>query len=300
MAASTSHNGRRVLVTGANGQLGKAIHAEAIGLDGVSFIYTDYDQLDITQKDSIAAAINTFKPELIVNCAAYTAVDKAEDEKELAFHLNAYAPGLLAELCKEHDIELIHISTDYVFDGASNQPYTETDKVNPLSVYGQSKLKGEELVLTAGNAMVIRTSWLYSAFGNNFLKTMIRYGSERSELRVVFDQTGTPTLANDLAKVLLQIVRFPHRYFIPGIYHYSNQGVCSWYDFAYEIVSTLNLKAKVIPITTNEYPTKAKRPQYSVLNKQKISNLLGADIPHWRKSLLECLEQVQKSSSNNP
>lgn len=281
----------RVLITGANGQLGTALKRESQGFDGINLFYTDIDETDIRSKESVAFAIDKYSPNVVVNCAAYTAVDKAEDEHEKAFALNAFAPANLAEQCKLKNVKLIHISTDYVFDGTGNLPYIETDKVNPLSVYGLSKLKGEELSMAFGNTMVIRTSWLYSSYGNNFMKTMLKYGNERPELRVVFDQTGTPTLANDLAGVILRITQEPDKLFIPEVFHYSNQGVCSWFDFAYEIIKQAGLSTKVIPITTKEYPTKAIRPQYSVLNKQKICKLLGIEIPHWRQSLIKCLKE---------
>jgi dTDP-4-dehydrorhamnose reductase len=281
----------RVLITGANGQLGTAIKKEAQDFKTLNLFYTDIEETDICSKESIAAAIEKYSPNMVVNCAAYTAVDRAEDEREKAYALNAQAPANLAEQCMSKNIKLIHISTDYVFDGKGNTPYIETDKVNPLSVYGQSKLKGEQLATAFGNTMVIRTSWLYSAYGNNFMKTMLKYGNERPELRVVFDQTGTPTLANDLAIAILQIAQKPHKLFVPEIFHFSNQGVCSWFDFAYEIIKQAGLSTRIVPITTKEYPTKAIRPQYSVLNKQKITNLLGMEIPHWRQSLIKCLAE---------
>jgi dTDP-4-dehydrorhamnose reductase len=283
----------KVLVTGANGQLGKAIKKESVAFSNIQLTYTDLDDFDITSEASINNGISRFKPDIIVNCAAYTAVDKAEDEPEKAFLINAEAPKLLAKHCKQNGISIIHISTDYVFDGKGNTPYTEIDKVNPLSAYGQSKLKGEENLQDYVNAMIIRTSWLYSAYGNNFLKTIIKYGKERPELRVVFDQTGTPTLANDLALAILKIASNPDKYFEKGIFHFSNQGVCSWYDFAVEIAKLAKFKAKITPITTQEYPTKATRPQYSVLNKNKISNLLNIEIPYWRDSLCKCFDELQ-------
>lgn len=281
----------RVLITGANGQLGTAIRKESQNFESLNFYYTDIEETDISSKESVGSAFEKYSPNIVVNCAAYTAVDRAEDEREKAYTLNAQAPANLAEQCKTKNIKLIHISTDYVFDGKGNTPYMETDKVNPLSVYGQSKLKGEELAMAYGNTMVIRTSWLYSAYGNNFMKTILKYGNERPELRVVFDQTGTPTLANDLAIAILQIVQKTDKLFVPEIFHFSNQGVCSWYDFAYEIITQAGFSTKIVPITTNEYPTKAIRPQYSVLNKQKITNLLEMEIPHWRQSLVKCLQE---------
>ncbi len=281
----------KILVTGANGQLGTAIKKESSTFPDLTIFYTDIEETDICSKESVQLALKKYAPNVVVNCAAYTAVDKAEDEEDKAFALNADAPANLAEQCKLMGVKLIHISTDYVFDGKSNVPYVETDKVNPQSVYGKSKLEGELRSMALGNTMVIRTSWLYSAYGNNFMKTMLKYGKERPELRVVFDQTGTPTLANDLAYAILRIAESPERLFIPEIFHFSNQGVCSWYDFAYEIIKQAELTTKITPITTSDYPTKAIRPQYSVLNKQKITNLLEMEIPHWRQSLVKCLQE---------
>lgn len=281
----------KILVTGANGQLGTAIKKESSTFPDLTIFYTDIEETDICSKESVQLALKKYAPNVVVNCAAYTAVDKAEDEEDKAFALNADAPANLAEQCKLMGVKLIHISTDYVFDGKSNVPYVETDRVNPQSVYGKSKLEGEQRSMALGNTMVIRTSWLYSAYGNNFMKTMLKYGKERPELRVVFDQTGTPTLANDLAYAILRIAESPERLFIPEIFHFSNQGVCSWYDFAYEIIKQAELTTKITPITTSDYPTKAIRPQYSVLNKQKITNLLEMEIPHWRQSLVKCLQE---------
>lgn len=281
----------KILVTGANGQLGTAIKKESSIFPDLAIFYTDIEETDICSKESVQLALKKYAPNFVVNCAAYTAVDKAEDEEDKAFALNADAPANLAEQCKLMGVKLIHISTDYVFDGKSNVPYVETDRVNPQSVYGKSKLEGEQRSMALGNTMVIRTSWLYSSYGNNFMKTMLKYGKERPELRVVFDQTGTPTLANDLAYAILRIAESPERLFIPEIFHFSNQGVCSWYDFAYEIIKQAGLTPKITPITTSDYPTKAIRPQYSVLNKQKITNLLEMEIPHWRQSLVKCLQE---------
>ena len=281
----------KILVTGANGQLGTAIKKESSTFPDLTIFYTDIEETDICSKESVQLALKKYAPNVVVNCAAYTAVDKAEDEEDKAFALNADAPANLAEQCKLMGVKLIHISTDYVFDGKSNVPYVETDRVNPQSVYGKSKLEGEQRSMALGNTMVIRTSWLYSSYGNNFMKTMLKYGKERPELRVVFDQTGTPTLANDLAYAILRIAESPERLFIPEIFHFSNQGVCSWYDFAYEIIKQAGLTPKITPITTSDYPTKAIRPQYSVLNKQKITNLLEMEIPHWRQSLVKCLQE---------
>ncbi len=283
----------KVLITGANGQLGSAIINEVINFTGFELIKTDFNDLDITNSLLVANALQNLKPDFVVNCAAYTTVDKAEEEADKALLINAEAVDILAKQCRNLGIGLIHISTDYVFDGTGNTPYTESDKVNPLSVYGKSKLKGEELALSAGNTMIIRTSWLYSAYGSNFMKTIIKHAKTKPELRVVFDQTGTPTLANDLAITILTILSSPKKYFKPEVFHFSNHGVCSWYDFAYEIVNLSGLTTRVTPITTAEYPTRAIRPQYSVLSKQKICNLLNIDIPYWRNSLAQCIKNIK-------
>ncbi len=272
------------LVTGSNGQLGNALRR----LLGSRAVYVDRDELDITD----AAAVNTFtgngKFEAIINCAAYTAVDKAESEEALAAKINVDGPANLAAT----GIPLIHISTDYVFDGTSCRPYTEADRANPQSAYGRTKLAGERAVLEkASAAVIIRTAWLYSEDGNNFVKTMRRLGAEKPELRVVFDQIGTPTYAADLAATIVEVL--PRLY--PGVkevYHFSNEGVCSWYDFACEIMELSGLRCKVVPIESKDYPSPAARPLYSVLNKAKIKRDFGLTINHWKESLHKCLQNL--------
>lgn len=289
MATST----KNILVTGANGQLGTEIRYLHNQYPHFNFIFTDFQELDITNAESVEKALDALKPAFLVNCAAYTAVDKAEQEETQANLLNAIAPKILADACKKYGAKLIHVSTDYVFDGKANTPYNEDSTVNPQSVYGKTKLAGEHHVLESGVGMVIRTSWLYSAYGNNFVKTILKHGAVKPELGVVFDQTGTPTWAHDLAKAILQIVDSGTENFKPEIFHYSNEGVCSWFDFAHEIVSLSNLNSKVKPIETKDYPTLATRPQYSVMNKQKIRNLYNVETPYWLESLIECLKQLR-------
>lgn len=285
---------KTILVTGSNGQLGSEIKHLQNGYPLVNFVFTDYQELDITNAISLQNTLLELQPQFIINCAAYTAVDKAEQEETQANLLNAIAPKNLADACKKYGAKLIHVSTDYVFDGKANTPYNESSTVNPQSTYGKTKLNGEENVLESGIGMVIRTSWLYSAYGNNFVKTILKHGAVKPELNVVFDQTGTPTWAHDLAKAILQIVDKGTENFKPEIFHYSNEGVCSWFDFAHEIASLSNLKCKVKPIETKDYPTAAIRPQYSVMNKQKIRNLYNVETPYWRDSLIECLKQLRQ------
>lgn len=288
------NNSIKVLVTGSKGQLGSEIRAISKDFSTLSFTFTDVDELDITDPASVNTFIKALKPNFIVNCAAYTAVDKAEQDIEMSVKLNSIAPGIIAKACKENNCRMIHISTDYVFDGESNTPYSESSKVNPMSQYGRSKLKGEEEVLSTGISMVIRTSWLYSSYGNNFVKTIIRNAKIKPELRVVSDQYGCPTYASDLAEVVLKIITNRENNFIPEIFHYSNEGSCSWYDFASKIVALTNIDCKVIPIPTKDYPLPAKRPQYSVFNKSKIRNAYNIEIPQWEKSLDNCIEVLKK------
>lgn len=272
------------LVTGSGGQLGNELRLRL----GDKAHYVDRDELDITNAEAVKEFCASREYEAIINCAAYTAVDKAEEDAVAAELINVIGPKNLAL----SGLPLIHVSTDYVFDGESCRPYTETDRTNPQSVYGRTKLAGEEAVLeNAETAIVIRTAWLYSQFGNNFVKTMRRLGTERPELRVVFDQAGTPTYAGDLADAIVEIL--PQ--IKPGmkeVFHFSNEGVCSWYDFAREIMDLSGLVCKVVPIESKEYPTLAKRPAYSVLNKAKIKNTFGLSINHWKESLQSCLKNL--------
>ncbi len=272
----------KILVTGANGQLGREIKKLL-----PNAVFTDVDTLDITNLDAVKNFVTNNHIEMIVNCAAYTAVDKAEDDVELVQKINEDGPCNLAL----SGAKIIHISTDYVFDGKNYQPYLPEDTANPVSVYGRTKRAGELAVLdNAKVAIVIRTAWLYSAHGNNFVKTMRRLGSERETLNVVSDQIGSPTFAGDLAQAIVDILPQMNET-NKGIYHYTNEGVCSWYDFATEIMNLSDLACKVNPIPSTAYPTKATRPFYSVLSKEKIKNVFNIEIPHWKESLVKCLKQ---------
>ena len=281
---------KTILITGANGQLGNEIKYLS-QFHNLSFIFTDIDELDITCMDDVRVFFSSHKIDDVVNCAAYTAVDKAEEEKELADLVNQTAARNLAVISKEFKKKLIHISTDFVFDGNSSIPYTEKDKTNPVSVYGTTKLAGEKAVLKYGKErIIIRTSWLYSSYENNFVKTMIRLSKERDSQGIVFDQVGTPTYARDLAETILHIINSGN--FQSGIYHYSNEGVASWFDFAKAIVEMADIKCNIYPIGTDQYPTPAKRPPYSILNKAKIKSVYNISIPNWKKSLEKCINII--------
>ncbi|MBN2666084.1 MAG: dTDP-4-dehydrorhamnose reductase [Bacteroidales bacterium] len=286
-----------ILVTGASGQLGSEIKAASRNYSGYEFIFTDADNLDITDTEAFNDFVVKNQPAWIINCAAYNFVDKAETDSENAFRINATAVKNLAESISGTETRLIHVSTDYVFDGSSNTPYNENSAVNPQSAYGKSKLEGERYALMHNGTMVIRTSWLYSSFGNNFMKTMLSLGREKESINVVFDQVGTPTYAADLAEAILFIVSRVIRNqiaFAAGTYHYSNEGVCSWYDFATEIFLEAGLKCKVNPILSKDFSSTVKRPFYSVLDKSKIKEDYELEIHHWRKSLLRCMELMLK------
>jgi dTDP-4-dehydrorhamnose reductase len=279
-----------ILVTGANGQLGSEI--ELLSSNYVhNFFFTSRDDLDICNKESIAIFVEENNINTIINCAAYTAVDKAEEEQELATDINHKAVQYLAEIANENEIKFVHISTDYVFDGENFKPYIETDLTNPNGIYGKTKLSAEKALenINPKNTIVIRTSWVYSSFGANFVKTMHRLGKEKESLGVIFDQVGTPTYARDLAKTILEILPQIDNDKVE-IYHYSNEGVLSWYDFAKEIMRMAKLDCKINPIETKEYPTPAKRPHYSLLNKAKIKKQFNIKIPFWKDSLDECLK----------
>jgi len=288
----------KILITGAYGQLGSEIKALTEKYKTWQFLFTDADVLDITDENAINIYFRQNQPDFVINCAAYTAVDKAESDAETAEKVNAIAPKLLAKYSEITGSKLIHISTDYVFNGESFVPYTEEDKVNPAGVYGKTKLQGEINCFEENpDSLVIRTSWLYSTFGNNFVKTMLRLAGERDKLNVVFDQVGTPTNAADLAGAILSIIQISEKdngKFVPGIYHYSNEGVASWYDFAKAIFETTGVKCEVSPVLSDQFPTPAKRPNYSVLNKSKIKNTFGLTIPYWKESLTICLEKINK------
>lgn len=285
---------KTILVTGANGQLGNSIRLLADRHPQYQFLFTDVDTLDITDLAAVKAAVQDNQVNYIINCAAYTAVDKAEDNEELCRRLNSYAVGLLGKAAHEVGAKMIHVSTDYVFSGTSCLPYKETDDTRPVSTYGRTKLAGEEVLMeVCPDAVIVRTAWLYSEFGSNFVKTVLRLGKERDELGFVFDQIGSPTYAGDLAAAILAIVVSDERdAFIPGIYHYSNEGVCSWYDFTVKILEIAGISSRVRPIETKDYPTRAVRPPYSVLNKSKIKQTYGIAIPHWESSLRVCMERL--------
>lgn len=286
-----------ILVTGSNGQLGNEIRKREALLDGSGFIYADLPELDITDKNQLEAFIVKNKVTTIVNCAAYTAVDKAEGDESTATLVNVTGPENIAVLANQYHLVYIHISTDFVFDGQHHLPYIETDQPRPLSVYGQTKRAGEIKVLEhCPSALILRTSWLYSVHGTNFVKTMQRLGKERDSLNVIFDQTGTPTWAGDLAEAILRILADPETGKTKkGIYHFSDEGVASWYDFAVEIMSLSGITCTINPIETTAYPTPAKRPYYSVLNKNAIKATFGLSIPHWKKSLEHCIEEMKIS-----
>ena len=289
---------KNILVTGAYGQLGNEVRILSANYPEYNFMFTDVDSLDICDKDELIDFVTGNDIRYIINCAAYTAVDKAEDDAELCEKINATAVKNLGLAAAEAGAGIIHVSTDYVFDGTSCRPYTEDMPTKPCSVYGKTKLKGEKNLLKAcPNAIIIRTAWLYSPFGNNFVKTMIKLGSERESLNVIFDQVGTPTYAEDLADAILkamdQTINTDHDK--GGVYHFSNEGVCSWYDFTIKIHEIAGIKTcKVNPIETKDYPTKAARPHYSVLNKTKIKQAFNITIPHWEASLKNCIKELSE------
>lgn len=283
---------KTVLITGSNGQLGGEMQLASKRYDAFRYIFTDVAELDICNKAALESFVVKDKVDIIVNCAAYTAVDKAEDDQELCYKINRDAVKNIGEVAAKNGLKVIHVSTDYVFDGTNYIPYTEDMPVCPATVYGKSKLEGEEALLeTCENAVIIRTSWLYSVYGNNFVKTMMKLGRERSELNVIFDQVGTPTNAADLADSILKIMS--SEVFVPGIYHFSNEGVCSWYDFTKTIHRLAGIDCNVKPIETKDYPAKTPRPHYSVLNKAKIKSTYGISIPHWEESLKKCVEVLK-------
>jgi len=283
----------RILITGSNGQLGNEIRVLAGDYPDFDFIYTDIDELDITDPREVETFFIKNLPQVIINCAAYTAVDKAETDESKAYLINATAVENLAKSAAGIGALIIHISTDYVFDGKSYLPYVETDKINPLSSYGRTKLAGENAVqLNATKGIILRTSWLYSAFGNNFVKTMMKYGIERDSLNVVFDQIGTPTYARDLAKVILDIIPSAINLTGTNLFHYSNEGVASWYDFARTVIAFSGIPCEINPILTENYPLPAPRPFYSVLNKSKIKETFKIKIPYWSDSVKDCIQRL--------
>ena len=282
-----------ILVTGANGQLGNEMRIVSKGSSD-RYIFTDVEELDITNRDAVMKFVKKNDVNVVVNCAGYTNVEKAEDEEGLAELINAQAVEYIAQACKDNDATLIHISTDYVFGGNNgNTPRKENESVNPTGAYGRTKLHGEQVIEKSGcKYLIIRTSWLYSEFGNNFVKTMRRLTSERERLNVVFDQIGTPTYALDLANVIFKIIVERKLNELQGIYNYSNEGVTSWYDFAKEICELSGNICDIQPCHSDEFPSKVKRPSYSVLDKTKIKNKLNITIPHWKESLKICIKNL--------
>jgi dTDP-4-dehydrorhamnose reductase len=283
-----------ILITGSNGQLGNEMQQAAVRFPDFNYIYTDVAELDICDKSALDAFVKANNVNVIVNCAAYTAVDKAEDDVELCYKINRDAVRNIAEVASDNKVKVVHVSTDYVFDGTNYLPYTEDMPVCPATVYGKSKLEGEQVLLeNCSESVILRTAWLYSSFGNNFVKTMIKLGTERDSLGVIFDQVGTPTYAADLADAILQLLS--NKTFVPGIYHFSDEGVCSWYDFTKTIHRMANITCDVKPIETKDYPARTPRPHFSVLNKGKIKSTYGISIPHWEVSLEKCIGLLHNS-----
>ena len=285
---------KRVLITGANGQLGHEMRNVLDGDDRFEAIFTDVAELDICDAEAVNRAVADNRVDYIVNCAAYTQVDKAEDNVELCRKINATAVENLARAAAACGARMIHVSTDYVFNGRGYRPYTEDMTPEPQSVYGSTKLEGEQALQSlCPQSVIIRTAWLYSPYGNNFVKTMMRLGTERDELSVVADQIGTPTCAADLARAILAVLTAET--FVPGIYHFSDEGACSWYDFTVAIHRLARISCRVNPIRSDEYPSRAHRPFYSVLDKSKIKQTYGITIPHWYESLSHCIEILQET-----
>lgn len=283
---------KRILVTGANGQLGSEIRELATKYTGYDFLFTDSSELSIINEDAVNENFDKYQPHFCINCAAYTAVDKAEDEaeKQLVQHLNANAVAYLAKACHKHHTKFVHISTDYVFDGNGTEPYKENDPTEPVSMYGITKLKGEQYAAQYTDAVIIRTAWVYSSYGKNFVKTMMRLMQEKPAISVVSDQYGTPTYAADLAAAILQIIDGGN--WVPGIYHYTNEGKINWHDFAIAIRDIIQSNCDVKAIPTTDYPTPAKRPAWSVLDKTKITQTYHIHIPDWKDSLKVCISKI--------
>lgn len=283
-----------ILVTGANGQLARELKELADQLPDFQFLFTSKEELPIEEQEALAAYFQKYSIQYCINCAAYTAVDKAESEKEKAFLINADAVGNLAAICKTHAAKFIHISTDYVYDGTTGKPLKETDATGPVNVYGRSKLKGEELALEYNaSSLVIRTSWVYSSYGANFVKTMLRLFKEKEELKIVSDQIGSPTYAADLAAVILLFIqKIEAGEQLSGIYNYSNSGVTNWYEFAFAIKEISKSPCNILPTSTSAYKTPAQRPLYSVMDTSKVKEVLQIDIPSWKESLRKCMGKL--------
>lgn len=283
----------RVLVTGANGQLGMSLRRLLSADTYVEAVYTDVDTLDLTDRDAVERFVGEGGFDYIVNCAAYTAVDKAESDEFLCTKINTEAVGNIAVAARKHKVRVIHVSTDYVFNGENYRPYEENDTPEPRSIYGRTKLEGEGVLMSfCPSSIIIRTAWLYSEYGSNFVKTMLRIGVEKGEVSVVSDQIGTPTYAGDLAAVIVGMLKMENP--TAGVYHFTNEGVASWYDFAKAIFRIAGKQVKVTPIRTKDYPTATKRPLYSVLNKTKIKTTFGIEIPYWEESLECCISNMNK------
>ena len=286
---------KKILVTGANGQVGSELQYLSKNYPDLEFIFTDVAEMDITKTESISAMFAKHQFEYVIHCAAYTAVDKAEENEELAYKINVIGSKNLAQSCTLHHIPLIQLSTDYVYHNSQNTPFKEGDETNPQGVYAKTKLEGDEIALKIHpNTMILRTSWVYSSFGHNFVKTMIKLGNDRDCLNVVFDQIGTPTYARDLAEAILILIDEVEegeldKSDLSGVFHYSNEGVASWYDFAVAIMELKEIDCDVYPIVSAKYPTPAARPPFSVLDKAKFRDTFGLVIPHWREGLVRCL-----------
>ncbi|MEO1261545.1 MAG: dTDP-4-dehydrorhamnose reductase [Bacteroidota bacterium] len=291
-------NKKAILVTGAKGQVGQEFQLLSKKYLNLDFTFVDLAELDITDMDAVRLFFEKNNFNYCINCAAYTAVDKAENHPDLAEKVNVKGVEYLAENCNKNKVHLFHLSTDYVYHSGKNQPFNEGDKPSPKGVYGKTKLAGDEVALRNNvNTTIIRTSWVYSTFGNNFVKTMIRLGTERDELKIIFDQIGTPTYARDIAKAIMNLIEKTENQDVNkgklnGIFHFSNEGVASWYDFAKAIFEIKNIDCKIYPIETKDYPTPASRPHFSLLNKAKIKTVFGIEIPYWRDSLQACLREM--------
>lgn len=286
-----------ILVTGANGQLGNEMRRRAAAGSRCAYLFTDVEELDITDLDAVRRCMAEHRIAAVVNCAAYTNVDKAEDDAARADAINHLAVGNLATACRETGAALLHVSTDYVFGGTGNLPFREEDSVAPLGVYGQTKWAGEQAVVASGcRHLIFRTAWLYSAFGNNFVKTMRRLTAERDRLTVVFDQVGTPTYAGDLADLLFHITEEGLYAQMQGTYHFSNEGVCSWYDFAREIAALSGRTCDIQPCHSDEFPSRVRRPAFSVLDKTKVKRDFHWTIPYWKDSLVKCIKELDLSN----
>ena len=291
-------NKPKILVTGGNGQLGKEIRELASSYPQFEFTFLSREEMPIQNFELVRVFFKSIQPDYCINCAAYTAVDKAESEKDLAFQVNGEAVGVLAAICKEQNTKFVHISTDYVFNGEGTYPYTENFPTDPINVYGASKLEGEKQAIGFNpDCIVIRTSWVYSSYGKNFVKTMMRLMNEKDEIKVVDDQVGSPTYAADMAEVILNIIgnwQSAIGNWVPGIYNFSNEGIISWFEFAQATKEIINCPCDVKPISTAEYPTPAKRPAYSVLDKTKIQETFGIQLKDWKQSLAICIEGINK------